>query len=89
VSTKAELERPRSRSDQGFLHEFAADSPLEKAVSSEPVSERGSSAAGNYGTIPRRLWMITEAERAISGSNTPEFGFLPFGSFPRYLVLNC
>jgi len=32
VSTKAELERPRSgyiRSDQWFLHEFAADSPLE------------------------------------------------------------
>jgi hypothetical protein len=29
VSTKAELERPGSRSDQGFLHEFAADSPLE------------------------------------------------------------
>jgi hypothetical protein len=31
VSTKAELERPRSRSDQGFLHEFAADSPLEES----------------------------------------------------------
>jgi hypothetical protein len=47
--------------------EFAADSPLEKAVSSEPVSERGSSAAGNYGTIPRRLWMITEAEKGHFG----------------------
>ena len=44
-----------------------ADSPLEEAVSSEPVSERGSSAAGNYGTIPRRLWMITEAEKGHFG----------------------
>jgi len=46
---------------------FAADSPLEEAVSSEPVSEWGSSAAGNYGTIPRRLWMITEAEKGYFG----------------------
>jgi hypothetical protein len=40
VSTKAELETPRSRyirSDQGFLHEFAADSALEKGVSCELV----------------------------------------------------
>ena len=46
MSTKAELERPRSgyiRSDQGFLHEFAADSPLEEAVRSEPVSEKPNS----------------------------------------------
>ena len=47
--------------------QFAPDSPLEEAVSSEPVSERGSSAAGNYGTIPRRLWMITEAEKGHFG----------------------
>jgi hypothetical protein len=67
VSTKAELERPRSRSDQGFLHEFAADSPLEEGVSSEPVSEWGCSAAGDYSTIARRLWMITEAEKGHFG----------------------
>jgi len=50
VSTKAELERPRSgyiRSDQGFLHEFAADSPLEEAVSSELVSEMLTGLGGN------------------------------------------
>jgi hypothetical protein len=49
------------------LRRFVPDSPLEEAVSSEPVSERGSSAAGNYGTIPRRLWMITEAEKGHFG----------------------
>jgi len=31
--------------------------------------------------------MITEAERAISGSNTPSFSSLPFGSVSCYLVL--
>jgi hypothetical protein len=44
-----------------------ADSPVEEGVSSEPVSEWGSSAAGNNGTIPRRLWMITEAEKGHFG----------------------
>jgi hypothetical protein len=68
---------------------FARDSLLEKAVSSEPVSERGSSAAGNYGTIPRRLWMITEAEKGHFGLEYAGIWVLPFGSFPRYLVLNC
>jgi len=46
---------------------FARDSPLEEGVSSEPVSEWGSSPAGNNGTIPRRLWMITEAEKGHFG----------------------
>jgi hypothetical protein len=45
---------------------FAADSPLEERVSSEPVSEVGFSGPGNYG-IPRGLWMITEAEKGYSG----------------------
>jgi hypothetical protein len=47
--------------------EFARDSPLEEGVSSEPVSEWGSSAAGDYSTIPRRLWMIKEAEKGHFG----------------------
>jgi hypothetical protein len=39
---------------------FATDSPLEGRVTSEPVSEMGFSWA-NYGPIPRRLWMMSEA----------------------------
>jgi hypothetical protein len=31
--------------------------------------------------------MITEAEKGHFGSNTPETGSLPFGSFSCYLVL--
>jgi hypothetical protein len=46
---------------------FAADSPLEERVSSEPVSEVAFSGPGNYGTIPRGLWMITEAEEGYFG----------------------
>jgi hypothetical protein len=42
------------------------DSPLEERVSSEPVSEVRS-RPGNYGTIPRGLWMITEAEKGYFG----------------------
>jgi hypothetical protein len=49
------------------LQGFARDSPLEEAVSSEPVSEVGFLAPGNYGKIPRRLWMITEAEKGHFG----------------------
>lgn len=41
--------------------EFATDSPLEEAVTSEPVSELGFSGDGNYGPIPRRLWIMSEA----------------------------
>jgi hypothetical protein len=41
---------------------------------------------GNYGTIPRRLWMITEAEKGHSGLEYAGFGSLPFGSFSCYLV---
>ena len=48
-------------------HQFSRDSLLEEGVSSEPVSEWGSSAAGNNGTIPRRLWMIIEAEKGHFG----------------------
>src|ERR1700674_5537269 len=43
------------------------------------------SRAWQYGTIPRGLWMITEAEKAISGSKTAEFQSLPLGSFSCYL----
>ena len=43
---------------------FARDSPVEERVSSEPVSEV---RAWDYGTIPRGLWMITEAEKGYSG----------------------
>jgi len=61
--------------------EFAPDSPLEERVSSEPVSE----SVGTAATIPRGLWMITEAEKAISGSKTAEFQSLSLGSFSCYL----
>ena len=57
----------RANSRDGWEVKFASDSPLEEGVSSEPVSEWGSSAAGNYSTIPRRLWMITEAEKGHFG----------------------
>jgi hypothetical protein len=46
---------------------FVADSPLEEAVQSELVSEVGFLAPGNYGAIPKRLWMITEAEEGYFG----------------------
>ena len=68
-----------------YLTRFVRDSPLEERVSSEPVSEVRFSGPGNYGTIPRGLWMITEAEKAISGSKTAEFQSLPLGSFSCYL----
>src|SRR5262252_7288996 len=40
---------------------FAPDSPLEGTVTSEPVSEMDFSGPGNYGPIPRGLWMMPEA----------------------------
>jgi len=38
-----------------------ADSSLEGRVRSEPVSEMGFLGPGIYGSIPRRLWMMSEA----------------------------
>jgi hypothetical protein len=53
--------------DQCSLKRFARDSLLEEAVQSELVSEMGFLAPGNYGAIPKRLWMITEAEEGYFG----------------------
>ena len=41
--------------------QFVGDSPLEGRVRSEPVSEMGFFGPGNYGSIPRRLWMMSGA----------------------------
>jgi hypothetical protein len=57
-----------------------ADSLLEEGVSSEPVSE-----VGGNGTTPRRLWMITEAEKGYFGLEYAEFLVFPLGSFSRSL----
>jgi hypothetical protein len=40
-----------------------------------------SNIGGNYGTIPRGLWMITEAEKGYFGLKTAEFQSLPLGNF--------
>jgi hypothetical protein len=47
--------------------EFVADSPLEEAVSSEPVSEVGVFGAWELRVIPRPLWTIIEAEKGYFG----------------------
>ena len=51
---------------------------------SETVSESGV-RAWQYGTIPRGLWIITEAQKGYFGLETVEFQSLPLGSFSRYL----
>ena len=60
----ADASSRRSPMDSFPKIRFALDSPLEERVSSEPVSEV---RAWDYGTIPRGLWMITEAEKGYSG----------------------
>ena len=86
----------RCRLDQ---HHGDVELSLEEIKPSEPVTPRVAvwresranpslkwgSRAWQYGTIPRGLWMITEAEKAISGSKTAEFQSLPLGSFSCYL----
>jgi hypothetical protein len=57
------------------------DSPLEEGVWSEPVSEVGFSAPGNYG-IPRPLWTIVEAEKGYFGLENGEFQSLPPWQLP-------
>ena len=84
MSTKAELERPRSgyiRSDQGFLPEFAADSPLEGGVSCELVSENAKFPAsreftGNF--IDSGLGGASEA--AKKGMKSVSYGPIPYAS---------
>jgi hypothetical protein len=51
---------PASRGNRERNRKFA-DSLLEERVRSEPVSEMGFFGPGNYGSIPKRLWMMSEA----------------------------
>jgi hypothetical protein len=46
---------------------FAVDSPLGEAVQSELVSEGRDLGAWELRHIPRRLWMIAEAEESYFG----------------------
>jgi hypothetical protein len=64
---------------------FAVDSPLEEAVSSEPVSEVGGLGAWELRTIPRWLWMITEAEKGLFRARYAGFLVFSLGSFSRSL----
>ena len=65
--------------------QFARDSLLEEAVSSEPVSEVGGLGAWELRTIPRWLWMITEAEKGLFRARYAGFLVFSLGSFSRSL----
>jgi hypothetical protein len=44
-----------------------------ETIGSEPVTEVWGLGAGNCRTIPRWLWMITEAEKGYFRRDTPDF----------------
>jgi hypothetical protein len=56
---------------------------------SEPVSGGGVSSARDYGTIPRPLWMIIEAEKGYFGSKTTEFQSCRLAASPAFRILSC
>jgi hypothetical protein len=72
-----------------MIYRFSRDSPLEETVMSEPVSGGGVSSARDYGTIPRPLWMIIEAEKGYFGSKTTEFQSCRLAASPAFRILSC
>ena len=91
VGTKSPLQRAdRAHTRRGTERDrFVADSALEERVWSEPVSEVGFSAPGNYGNSEAFMDDNRSGKGLFRARKRRSFSLCPLAASPVIWILNC